>query len=71
MSSTAATVTAHISNRLAKGPAVNTLRVARSAIKDSHIAAGLDDPCSDQLVKDAIAGATRLKAGEPPNRTAR
>ena len=68
---TAATVAAHISDRFVEGTAVNTLRVARSAIKDAHIAAGLDDPCSDQLVKDAIAGATRLKAGEPPNRTGR
>ena len=59
-------VAAYISDRLAEGAAVNTIRVDRSAIRDAHLAAGLDDPTAHQLARDAMAGALRLRAAEPP-----
>lgn len=55
-------VALYISDQHAGGVAVNSLRVARSAIKAAHVGAGLPDATADQLVKQALEGAIRKNA---------
>ena len=57
-------VAAYLADRIADGRGVSTLRLSLAAIRDAHLAAGVADPTSVQLVRDAMAGASRLLADQ-------
>ena len=58
-------IAAYLDALLDAGAAVNTIKLARAAIRDHHVGAGLPDPTAEQIVRAVLEGALRRKARPP------
>lgn len=65
-----AALAAWLARRAAEGAAPSTLDVARCAVRDAHLAAGLADPTDHEGLRRVLAGLRRQLAGRPRRQSA-